>query len=132
MTKKGLQPPKKFKRAASVGKVMASVFWDSEGVMIVIDYLQKAQVSVAAATQCGFELLPHPPYSPDLAPSDFYLFPNLKSHLHGHHFETDDEVIHAVEAYPETQDATYFQQGVRYAHLQYGSDVTGPNIAEYQ
>ncbi|CAH1242186.1 SETMAR [Branchiostoma lanceolatum] len=41
-TKKGSQPPKKFKRVASVGKVMASLFWDSEGV-IMIDYLQKGQ-----------------------------------------------------------------------------------------
>ena len=33
-------PPKKFKRVPSVGKVMASVFWDCEGVLM-IDYLQK-------------------------------------------------------------------------------------------
>jgi len=26
----------------------------------------------------NYELIPHPPYSPDLAPSDFFLFPNLK------------------------------------------------------
>jgi hypothetical protein len=30
--------------------------------------------------------LPHPPYSPDLAPCDFFLFPKLKIHLKGHHF----------------------------------------------
>ena len=28
-----------------------------------------------------FELFPHLPYSPDLAPSDFYLFPNFKKWL---------------------------------------------------
>ena len=33
-------------------------------------------------------VLPHPPYSPDLAPCDFYLFPKLKSKLKGHHFGT--------------------------------------------
>jgi len=31
-------------------------------------------------------VLPHPPYSPDLAPCDFYLFCKLKSKLKGHHF----------------------------------------------
>ena len=31
-------------------------------------------------------VLPHPPYSPDLAPCDFYLFLKLKSKLKGHHF----------------------------------------------
>ena len=35
------------------------------------------------ATECGFEILPHPPYTPDMAPSDFYLFPKLDSHLRG-------------------------------------------------
>ncbi|KFD56653.1 hypothetical protein M513_02329, partial [Trichuris suis] len=30
-----------------------------------------------------WEVIPHPPYSPDLAPSDFFLFPKLKEHLKG-------------------------------------------------
>ena len=28
--------------------------------------------------QWGWEILEHPTYSPDLAPSDFHLFPNMK------------------------------------------------------
>ncbi len=31
----------------------------------------------------------HPPYSPDLVPSDYYLFPNLKRHLDGMRFTND-------------------------------------------
>ena len=34
----GLPPPKKFKRVSSAGKVMASIFWDSQGV-IRVNYL---------------------------------------------------------------------------------------------
>ena len=34
----------------------------------------KSQVAITAATECGFEILPHSPYSPDMAPSDFYPF----------------------------------------------------------
>ena len=30
-----------------------------------------------------FEVLKHPPYSPDLAPSDFHLFGPMKEHLNG-------------------------------------------------
>ena len=37
-----------------------------------------SQVAMIAATECGFEVLPHPPYSPDMAPSDFYLFPKIE------------------------------------------------------
>jgi len=33
-------------------------------------------------------VLPHPPYSPDLALCNFYVFPKLKSKLKGHHFGT--------------------------------------------
>jgi histone-lysine N-methyltransferase SETMAR len=33
-------------------------------------------------------ILPHPPFSPDLAPCDFYLFPKLKSKLKGNYYRT--------------------------------------------
>ena len=37
-------------------------------------------------------VLEHPPYSPDLAPCDFYLFPKIKSLLKGTHFTYVEEV----------------------------------------
>jgi len=37
----------------------------------------------------GFQCLDHPPYSPDLAPSDYHLFPGLKKKLKGRHFSSD-------------------------------------------
>ena len=33
-------------------------------------------------------MVPQPPYSPDLAPADFFLFPKVKSSLKGHHHGT--------------------------------------------
>jgi histone-lysine N-methyltransferase SETMAR len=39
-----------------------------------------------------WELLPHPPYSPDVAPSDNHLFGPLKYHLRGHLYETGKAV----------------------------------------
>ena len=39
----------------------------------------------------------HPPYSPDLVPSDYNLFPGLKKQLKGRHFSSDTEVIAAAE-----------------------------------
>jgi transposase len=36
--------------------------------------------------------LPHPPYSPDLAPADFSLFPKLKTTLKGRRFHTIEEI----------------------------------------
>ena len=40
----------------------------------------------------GFELLQHPPYSPDLAPLDFRVFPEIKAALRGERFEDAREL----------------------------------------
>ncbi|UYV78958.1 hypothetical protein LAZ67_17000494 [Cordylochernes scorpioides] len=131
-------PPKKAKTVPSAGKVMVSVFWDSEGVLH-LDFLNKGQTitgnyyanlvkqlreaikekrrgklsrkivyhqdnalshrslqAMAAIYDSGFEILPHAPYSPDLALSDFHLFPHLKKSLSGIHFRSDEEGIDAV------------------------------------
>ena len=67
---------------------------------------------MAKAERCSFELLSHAPYSWDLKLSDLYLFPKLKSHLHGHHFQSDDDLIDAVSEYLEAQDVAFFQEGI--------------------
>jgi len=115
----------------SVGKVLASIFWDQDGILL-IDYLPKGQTinvgyyssllvklkhilkekrrgkitkgvlffheNVPApwtlATQkklayLGFQCLDHPPYSPDVALSDYHLFPGLKKQLKGRHFSSE-------------------------------------------
>src|SRR5215469_772362 len=51
----------------------------------------------------GFQCPDHPPYSPDLAPSDYHLFPGLKKRLKGCHFSSDVEVIAAVETWLDGQ-----------------------------
>jgi hypothetical protein len=40
--------------------------------------------------------MPQPPYSPDLAPCDFFLFPKAKSALKGHHFESTEDIQTSV------------------------------------
>jgi len=37
-------------------------------------------------------VVPHPPYSPDLAPADFFLFPKTKTTLKGCRFQTIEEI----------------------------------------
>ena len=152
-------PPKKARVTPSAGKVMATVFWDSEGILLT-DFLEKgrtvtgdyyssllvqlrenikskrpgkltkgvlfhqdnapphkAAVSMATIHQCGFEIVPHPPYSPDLAPSDFHLFPNLKNHIGVKRYSTDDDVMEAVEGYFGSLSKTVFWEGIN--KLQY-------------
>ena len=40
----------------------------------------------------GIKTIPHPPYSPDLAPCDFWLFPKLR----GYRYETIEKMKEAV------------------------------------
>ena len=55
-----------------------------------------SQVAIISATECGCELLPHAPYYTDMASSDFYLFPKLKSYLRGSHYGSNEGLIEAV------------------------------------
>jgi len=59
-------------------------------------------------TYLGYHCLGHPPYSPDLAPSDCHLFPGLKIQLKGSHFSSDAEVIAAAETWLDGQPSEFF------------------------
>ena len=60
-----------------------------------------------------WELLPHPPYSPDLAPSDFFLFPKLKKHLKGVYFNDTNEAKQAAKTWFTKWSADYFKNGIK-------------------
>jgi histone-lysine N-methyltransferase SETMAR len=65
-----------------------------------------------AMTSLKFTAVPHLPYSPDLAPSDFWLFPKLKVTLKGQHFSSDAEVEAAVRKWISSQPETFFMGGM--------------------
>ena len=51
---------------------------------------------MTAATKYGFEIPPHPSYSPDMASLDFYLILKLKFHLRGTQYGSNEGVIEAA------------------------------------
>ena len=60
----------------------------------------------------NLEILEHLHYSPDLAPSDFHLFPNMKKkHLHAKRFKSHDDVKPEVQTWLRGQDPTFYRQG---------------------
>lgn len=146
--------PKKAKVVKSAGKVMATVFWDAQGILF-IDYLQKGRTitgeyyaallerlndelekkrphlakkkvlflqdnakvhtcpaPMAKIHEFRFELWSHPPYSPDLAPCDYHLFPNLKKWLGGKRFYSNNEVIDAANGHFEGLDKSFYKGGI--------------------
>jgi hypothetical protein len=60
----------------------------------------------------NWEVLDHPPYSPDLAPSDCHLFGPLKKHLGGRRFATDGEVQQAVMSWLQALDTDFCYAGI--------------------
>ena len=146
--------PKKFKVQQSAKKLMATIFWDAQGILLA-DFTPPGQ-TVNAARYCetlaklkeairrkrpgqlrdgvvllhdnatphtanltqqwlqrfGWETLPHPPHSPDLAPSDFHLFGPLKRHLSGLRFDTDEDLITDVKGWLRSLDAKFFNDGM--------------------
>lgn len=151
----GTSAPKRVRVQKSAKKVLASVFWDAKGILM-IDYLQtgktinsnyycnllekldekirekrpglqkkkiiyhhdnapahSAQKTIAKISDLKYEILQHPPYSPDLAPSDFWLFPHLKKFMRGKRFSSNEEVIAAVEAYFNSLPEIHFRDGIQ-------------------
>ncbi|KAG5323089.1 SETMR methyltransferase, partial [Pseudoatta argentina] len=65
---------------------------------------------MAKFNEFRYELLPHPAYSPDLAPCDYFLFPNLKKWFGGKRF-TREQLIAETEAF-EGLDKSYYSDGL--------------------
>jgi len=65
-----------------------------------------------AITKFGWTVLPHPPYSHDLGPSDFHLFGPLKDTLHGTCFEDGESVIRAVRTWKREQETSWYREGM--------------------
>ena len=74
--------------------------------------VHKSRIAMNAIATAGFEILIHPPYSPDMAPSDYHLFPKLKSYLRGRQFSCDSEAISSTNAWFEAQSEEMFKSGV--------------------
>ena len=57
-------------------------------------------------------MLPHPPYSPDLAPSDYYLFADLKKMLQGKRFYFNEEVITEMNVYIGAKNKSFYKKRI--------------------
>jgi transposase len=62
-------------------------------------------------------MLEHPPYSPDLGPSYFFLFLKIKKILKGRHFDDTDDIrsnmMAALKAIPQNKFQNCFERWTR-------------------
>ena len=70
-----------------------------------------------------YEILPHPPHSPNLAPSDYFLFSNLKIWLGGKRFSSNEEIIAATNEYFEEYDKNYFLECIKKLEYRYNKYI---------
>ena len=67
---------------------------------------------MAKLHELNLELLPHPPYSPDLASSEYYLFAASKRMLQGKRFGSNEEILAKTEAYFKAKDKLLYKKGI--------------------
>jgi histone-lysine N-methyltransferase SETMAR len=72
----------------------------------------KSVLAVRKLRDVEYELLEHPPYSPDLASSDFFLFPELKLFLAGGGFSLNQKAIAAVAGYFAHLTKNHYRDGI--------------------
>ena len=87
----------------------------SKGILLQQDNarVHSCKIAMDAVEQNWYELIPPAPaYSPDLAPSNYFLFPNLKKDIRGRHFRSNEEVVAAVEEWVRDKDPGFFSSGL--------------------
>ena len=76
--------------------------------------------------ESGLTVLDHPPYSPDLSPCDFWLFPRLKEMLAGHRFESHcgigGAVYQCLQHIPKEDYRVAFRKWVDLCKMYVGAD----------
>jgi histone-lysine N-methyltransferase SETMAR len=78
-----------------------------------------------------WELFDHPPYSPDIASSDYRLFTDLKNWLRLHRFGNNEELVEGFKMWLSLKAADIFDTGIQnlfpenHKCLSSGSDYVG-------
>lgn len=71
-----------------------------------------AKAVEATISELGWELLPHPPYSPDLVPSDYHLFSSMAHALSQEHFNNYEDVKKWLDDWFASKCERFFWEGI--------------------
>ena len=62
--------------------------------------------------ELGWEVLPHPPYSPDLAQSDYHLFRSLSNHLTNKKFDDFNHLKNDISSFFSMKTPDFYANGI--------------------
>ncbi|CAD5210864.1 unnamed protein product [Bursaphelenchus okinawaensis] len=93
-----------------------------------------AKKTVAKFRELGYEVLERPPYSPDLAPTDFHLFKHLSSFLNGRIFKTPDDAKNAFKNFINSRNPEFYNRGIKKLVNRWQDciDSDAPNVLSHQ
>jgi hypothetical protein len=66
----------------------------------------------AAIQELDWEIIPHPPYFPDPAPSDYHLFRSFSNNLRGVSFNNNVEFQNWLDDFFTAKSADFFKRGI--------------------
>lgn len=75
-----------------------------------------AHSTLRKLNKLGYETLPHPAYSPDLAPTDFYFFKHLQNYLHKKCFDNRAAAEKAFLAFVGSKNVDFYAKGINKLH----------------
>ncbi|KAM5284018.1 protein AF-10 isoform 13-T19 [Hipposideros larvatus] len=71
-----------------------------------------AQPTLQKLNELGYEVLPYPPYSPDLSPTNYHFFKHLDNFLQGKHFHKQQDAENAFQEFIESQSTEFYTTGI--------------------
>jgi histone-lysine N-methyltransferase SETMAR len=83
----------------------------------------KAKLIQDTLKSLSWEVLPHPPYSPALAPSDYHLFSSMGHALKKQHFKTSEELENWVSEWFASKEENFYWRGIHKLPERWGKCV---------
>ena len=100
-----------------VNKKLTEKKWtlmDKKGPILLHDNARPhvARLTKEKLNQLKYEVLPHPPYSPDLSPTDYHFFPILDKFLKNKKALTRDAIMNVFEEFLRSRTPDFYFNGI--------------------
>jgi len=74
--------------------------------------MQVTQPTLQKLNERGYGIVPHPPHSPDLLPTNYHFFKHLDTFLQGKRFHNWQDAENAFQEFVESQSMDFYATGI--------------------